>query len=148
MDENATGKFVGSIANKAVANSHESARVLFSTDWVRVLRLAQRSIAAKSRGSLSKRFRPAHDSSAKKPAGSCRRQFIMAQEQAIEVEGKITSVLAGTMFHVELANKHTVLAHISGKMRKRFIRLTNGDRVKMEMSPYDLSKARIVYRLG
>ncbi|HVE16055.1 MAG TPA: translation initiation factor IF-1 [Chthoniobacterales bacterium] len=72
----------------------------------------------------------------------------MAQEQAIEVEGKITNVLAGTMFHVELSNKHTVLAHISGKMRKRFIRLTNGDRVKMEMSPYDLSKARIVYRLG
>lgn len=52
------------------------------------------------------------------------------------------------MFHVELANKHTVLAHISGKMRKRFIRLLNGDRVKLEMSPYDLSKARIVYRLG
>jgi translation initiation factor IF-1 len=76
------------------------------------------------------------------------RHLIMAQEQAIEVEGKITNVLAGTMFHVELANKHTVLAHISGKMRKRFIRLTNGDRVKMEMSPYDLSKARIVYRLG
>ncbi len=72
----------------------------------------------------------------------------MAQEQAIEVEGKITNVLAGTMFHVELNNKHTVLAHISGKMRKRFIRLTNGDRVKMEMSPYDLNKARIVYRLG
>jgi translation initiation factor IF-1 len=72
----------------------------------------------------------------------------MAQEQALEVEGKITSVLAGTMFHVELDNKHTVLAHISGKMRKRFIRLTNGDRVKMEMSPYDLHKARIVYRLG
>ena len=66
----------------------------------------------------------------------------------IETEGKITSVLAGTMFRVELDNKHQVLAHISGKMRKRFIRLTNGDRVKLEMSPYDLSKARIVYRLG
>jgi translation initiation factor IF-1 len=57
------------------------------------------------------------------------------------------SVLAGTMFRVELNNKHQVLAHISGKMRKRFIRLTIGDRVKMEMSPYDLDKARIVYRL-
>ncbi len=57
------------------------------------------------------------------------------------------SVLAGTMFRVELNNKHQVLAHISGKMRKRFIRLTVGDRVKMEMSPYDLDKARIVYRL-
>jgi len=70
------------------------------------------------------------------------------QDDVLEVEGKITSVLAGTMFRVELANKHLVLAHISGKMRKRFIRLTTGDRVKMEMSPYDLSKARIVYRLG
>jgi translation initiation factor IF-1 len=72
----------------------------------------------------------------------------MNSEKTIEVEGKITAVLAGTMFRVELANAHSVLAHISGKMRKRFIRLTNGDRVKMEMSPYDLNKARIVYRLG
>src|SRR5580692_3423045 len=68
-------------------------------------------------------------------------------EQPIEIEGTITAVLAGTMFRVELNNKHQVLAHISGKMRKRFIRLTIGDRVKMEMSPYDLDKARIVYRL-
>jgi translation initiation factor IF-1 len=72
----------------------------------------------------------------------------MPVEEVIETEGKITSVLAGTMFRVELANKHLVLAHISGKMRKRFIRLTTGDRVKLEMSPYDLGKARIVYRLG
>jgi translation initiation factor IF-1 len=69
-------------------------------------------------------------------------------EDTIEIEGRITSVLAGTMFKVALDNKHEVLAHISGKMRKRFIRLTNGDRVKLEMSPYDLNKARIVYRLG
>jgi translation initiation factor IF-1 len=69
-------------------------------------------------------------------------------EKAIEVEGTITSVLPGTMFRVALANEHNVLAHISGKMRKRFIRLTIGDRVKMEMSPYDIDKARIVYRLG
>ena len=68
--------------------------------------------------------------------------------KAIEVEGKIVSVLAGTMFRVELANEHKVLAHISGKMRKRFIRLTTGDRVKLQMSPYDTEKARIVYRLG
>jgi translation initiation factor IF-1 len=52
------------------------------------------------------------------------------------------------MFRVELSNQHLVLAHISGKMRKRFIRLTVGDRVKLEMSPYDLGKARVVYRLG
>jgi len=69
-------------------------------------------------------------------------------EETIITEGKIIQVLAGTMFRVELANKHLVLAHISGKMRKRFIRLTMGDRVKLEMSPYDLHKARIVYRLG
>jgi len=58
------------------------------------------------------------------------------------------SDLPGTMFRVALANEHLVLAHISGKMRKRFIRLTIGDRVKLEMSPYDTDKARIVYRLG
>jgi translation initiation factor IF-1 len=69
-------------------------------------------------------------------------------EETITTEGKIVAVLAGTMFRVELANQHVVLAHISGKMRKRFIRLTNGDRVKLEMSPYDLDKARITYRLG
>ncbi|HEV3147234.1 MAG: translation initiation factor IF-1 [Verrucomicrobia bacterium] len=72
----------------------------------------------------------------------------MDPRKAIELEGKIISVLAGTMFRVELANEHLVLAHISGKMRKRFIRLTIGDRVKLEMSPYDIDKARIVYRLG
>jgi translation initiation factor IF-1 len=68
-------------------------------------------------------------------------------EQAIEIEGTIKTVLPGTMFRVALANKHLVLAHVSGRMRKRFIRLTIGDRVKMEMSPYDTAKARIVYRL-
>ena len=72
----------------------------------------------------------------------------MPTETTIETDGKIVAVLAGTMFRVELANKHLVLAHISGRMRKRFIRLTMGDRVKIEMSPYDLDKARIVYRLG
>ena len=70
------------------------------------------------------------------------------QEQHIEVEGRILTVLAGTMFRVELDNKHMVLATISGKMRKRFVRLTAGDRVKMEMSPSDLNKARITWRLG
>ena len=72
----------------------------------------------------------------------------MSLEKAIEVEGTIMSVLPGTMFRVALANEHLVLAHISGKMRKRFIRLTTGDRVKLEMSPYDIGKARIVYRLA
>lgn len=70
------------------------------------------------------------------------------EEKAVEVEGEISAVLAGTMFRVKLESGHEVLAHISGKMRKRFIRLVIGDRVKMEMSPYDLTKARIVFRLG
>lgn len=69
------------------------------------------------------------------------------KEQPIEVEGSIHTVLPGTMFRVELTNKHLVLATISGKMRKRWIRLTVGDKVKMEMSPYDLNKARIVWRM-
>ena len=72
---------------------------------------------------------------------------IVNLEKAISVEGTITMVLPGTMFRVALANERLVLAHISGKMRKRFIRLTIGDRVRMEMSPYDTAKARIVYRL-
>jgi translation initiation factor IF-1 len=78
----------------------------------------------------------------------------MKTDKAIEIEGTITSVLPGTMFRVSLngqsrngSDSRLVLAHISGKMRKRFIRLTIGDRVKMQMSPYDVDKARIVYRL-
>jgi translation initiation factor IF-1 len=69
-------------------------------------------------------------------------------EEHIEVEGRILTVLAGTMFKVQLQNDHQVLATISGKMRKRWVRLTAGDRVKMEMSPYDLNKARIVWRIS
>jgi translation initiation factor IF-1 len=72
----------------------------------------------------------------------------MPAKDSIAIEGKIIAVLPGTMFRVELTNKQVVLGHIFGKMRKRFIRLTIGDRVKMEMSPCDLGKARIVYRLG
>ncbi len=71
----------------------------------------------------------------------------MAEGNAIEVEGKVVSVLPGTMFKVQLANKHVVLAHISGKLRKNFIKIAAGDTVKMEMSPYDLEKARITFRM-
>jgi translation initiation factor IF-1 len=71
----------------------------------------------------------------------------LMKEEPIEVEGRVHTVLPGTMFRVELDNKHLVLATICGKMRKRFVRLTTGDRVKMEMSPYDLNKARITWRL-
>ena len=71
----------------------------------------------------------------------------MPSQEEVEIEGKIVAVLPGTMFRVELDNGHQVLAHISGKLRKHFIKITVGDTVKMEMSPYDLEKARIVYRL-
>ena len=66
---------------------------------------------------------------------------------AIEVEGKVVAVLPGTMFKVQLANGHVVLAHISGKLRNNFIKIAAGDMVKMEMSPYDLEKARITFRM-
>jgi len=71
----------------------------------------------------------------------------LGNEEPIEVEGTVATVLPGTMFRVKLDNQHEVLAHLSGKMRKHFVRLTVGDRVRLEMSPYDLSKARITYRL-
>jgi translation initiation factor IF-1 len=66
---------------------------------------------------------------------------------AIEVEGTVVTVLPGTMFRVQLANGHIVLGHISGKLRKHYIKIAAGDRVKMEMSPYDTEKARITFRL-
>lgn len=73
--------------------------------------------------------------------------MIQTKEEPIEVEGVVAVVLPGTMFRVELANKHLVLATICGKMRKRWVRLTVGDRVKMEMSPYDLNRGRITWRV-
>lgn len=69
-------------------------------------------------------------------------------EAEIEMEGVVSAVLAGTMFRVRVGNGHEFLAHISGKMRKRFIRLVVGDRVRIEVSPYDMSKARITFRLN
>ncbi len=70
----------------------------------------------------------------------------MAKEEAIEVEGKVLEPLPNAMFKVELDNGHQVLAHISGKMRMNFIRILPGDRVTVELSPYDLSRGRITYR--
>lgn len=70
----------------------------------------------------------------------------MAKKGAIEVEGKVVELLPNTMFRVELPNGHRVLAHISGKMRLHFIRILPGDKVLLEMSPYDLTKARITFR--
>ena len=70
----------------------------------------------------------------------------MQKEEAIEVEGTVIEPLPNAMFRVELKTGHKVLAHISGKMRMNFIRILPGDRVKVEMSPYDLTRGRITYR--
>jgi translation initiation factor IF-1 len=70
----------------------------------------------------------------------------MSKEDAIEVVGTVIETLPNAMFRVELENKHMVLAHISGKMRKNFIRILPGDKILVELSPYDLTRGRIVYR--
>ena len=70
----------------------------------------------------------------------------MAKEDQIEMDGTIIDTLPNTMFRVELENGHIVTAHISGKMRKHYIRILTGDKVKVEITPYDLSKGRITYR--
>ena len=70
----------------------------------------------------------------------------MAKQANIELDGTITQALSNAMFRVELENGHIVTAHISGKMRKFYIKLLPGDKVKLEMSPYDLTKARITFR--
>ena len=71
----------------------------------------------------------------------------MAKQDQIEMEGKVIDTLPNTMFRVELENGHIVTAHISGKMRKHYIRILTGDSVKVEMTPYDLSKGRITFRM-
>jgi len=68
------------------------------------------------------------------------------KEEAIEVEGEVVEALPNTMFRVELENGHTVLAHMAGRMRRFRIRINPGDRVKVELSPYDLTRGRITYR--
>ncbi len=70
----------------------------------------------------------------------------MSSEDAIEVMGTVVKVLPATMYRVRLENGHEVLAHVSGRMRKHFIKITTGDKVTMEISPYDLTKGRITYR--
>lgn len=70
----------------------------------------------------------------------------MAKDESLILEGVVTHVLPGTMFRVDLPNGRNVLAHISGKMRKHFIRIVPGDKVSVELSPYDLTKARIIHR--
>ena len=70
----------------------------------------------------------------------------MAKEAAIEMEGHVVEALANTQFRVELENGHLVLAHVAGKMRKHFVRIVPGDRVVVEVSPYDINRGRIIYR--
>jgi translation initiation factor IF-1 len=70
----------------------------------------------------------------------------MAKEDSIEMEGVVTETLPNTMFRVKLDNEHIVTAHISGRMRKHYIRILTGDRVTVQLTPYDLSKGRITYR--
>jgi translation initiation factor IF-1 len=70
----------------------------------------------------------------------------MAKQEAIEIDGTILEALSNAMFRVKLQNGHEIIAHISGKMRMHYIRILPGDRVKVEMSPYDLSKGRISFR--
>lgn len=70
----------------------------------------------------------------------------MSKEDAIQMEGRVIDTLPNTTFRVELTNGHVVIAHISGKMRKNYIRILTGDQVTVELTPYDLSKGRIVYR--
>lgn len=71
----------------------------------------------------------------------------MPKEQAVQVEGVVVESLPNAMFRVELDNKHLVLAHVSGKMRMNFIRILPGDKVMLELSPYDLTRGRIIYRV-
>lgn len=70
----------------------------------------------------------------------------MSKEDHIEMEGKVIETLPNTTFRVQLDNGHIIIAHISGKMRKHYIRILTGDRVKVEMTPYDLTKGRITFR--
>jgi len=73
-------------------------------------------------------------------------KFTMSKDDVIQMEGTVTETLPNTVFRVQLENGHTVTAHISGKMRKHYIRILTGDKVTVELTPYDLTKGRIVYR--
>lgn len=73
-------------------------------------------------------------------------EYCMPSEKALEVEGVVTEALANTRFRVQLDTGHMVIAHVAGRMRKNFIRIVPGDKVRVELSPYDLTKGRITYR--
>jgi translation initiation factor IF-1 len=84
---------------------------------------------------------------AEKPPPPLPPQESMAKDDQIEMEGTVLDTLPNTMFRVQLENGHVVTAHISGRMRKNYIRILTGDKVKVEMTPYDLTKGRITYRM-
>jgi translation initiation factor IF-1 len=77
------------------------------------------------------------------PSGKC---SMAKKEEAIEVDGTVTEALANTRFRVQLESGHSIIAHVAGRMRKHFIRIVPGDRVRVELSPYDLTKGRITFR--
>lgn len=81
-----------------------------------------------------------------RPSKKQANQELMAKEDAIQMEGEVLETLPNTTFRVKLDNGHVVTAHISGRMRKHYIRILTGDKVTVELTPYDLSKGRIVYR--
>ena len=81
-----------------------------------------------------------------RPRGTSARE-VATKEEKIEIEGEVVEALPSTMFRVQLDNGHSVLARISGKMRKHYIRILPGDRVKVELSPYDLTRGRITFRM-
>lgn len=91
-------------------------------------------------------MKPLRNSMIEIASPSCHNGPAMAKEEGIQVEGTVKEVLPGTMFRVQLPNGSTILAHISGKMRKHFIRIVPGDKVTVELSPYDVDKARIIFR--
>ena len=90
--------------------------------------------------------RPYRPGPKKSDAGKVRRTVEPREDSGLSVDGVVTETLPNTQFRVQLDNGHTLLAHISGKMRKNYIRITQGDRVTVELSPYDLSRGRITYR--
>ncbi len=91
-------------------------------------------------------FFPAVDSGCQSIYTCFLKEGSLPKEEAIEVDGKVKESLPNTMFRVELENGHVILAHLSGKMRKHYIRIVPGDRVKVALSPYDLTRGRIIFR--
>jgi translation initiation factor IF-1 len=101
--------------------------------------------AARGNG-VGARLKSGTDADINQPKGLFARE-VAVKEEKIEVEGEVVEALPSTMFRVQLDNGHAVLARISGKMRKHYIRILPGDRVKVELSPYDLTRGRITFRM-